>query len=65
MLWLTALRRFLLDEDTFRILKRILKRQTEVVTSYSLLKCILKPEVVTSPDEDTEIVNISHYKRVS
>jgi len=32
MLWLTALRRFLLDEDTFRILKRILKRQTEVVT---------------------------------
>ena len=65
MLWLTALRRFLLDEDTFRILKRILKRQTEVVTSYSLLKCILKPEVVTSPDEDTEIVNISRCKSVS
>ena len=42
-LWLTAPRRFLLDEDTFRILKRILKRQIEVVTSYSLLERILKP----------------------
>ena len=64
-LWLTSPRRFLLDEDTFHILKRILKRQIEVVTSYSLLKCILKPQVVTSPDEDTEIVNNSRYKSVS
>ena len=48
MLWLTAPRQFLLDEDTFPILKPILKRQTEVVTSYLLLKSILKLEVVTS-----------------